>query len=90
MKRLFDRLRAKMCAPDKLLHILAGMAVASWSATGWPTLWWLPITAAVIAGAAKELYDRTGRGTVDRWDFIATTLGGAVVWGALLIKTLFS
>jgi hypothetical protein len=75
-----------MSAPDKLLHIIAGMAVASWAAILWPW-WWLPIAAAVLAGAAKEFYDMTGRGTVDAGDFWATVLGGAIVWVIVIVKT---
>jgi hypothetical protein len=33
-----------------------------------------------------EDYDRTGRGTVDVWDFWATVLGGAIVWAVAIMR----
>ena len=37
------------------------------------------VIAAVIIGAAKEIYDQTtGKGTPDVWDFVATFSGGLV------------
>lgn len=62
--------------PDKVLHFAAGAVVASaaYAVTG--SLWGA-VLAAALAGAAKEAYDATGRGTVDLWDFIATVVGAA-------------
>lgn len=59
---------------DKFLHFAAGAVVASaaYAITG--SLWGA-VLAAALAGAAKEAYDATGRGTVDLWDFIATVAG---------------
>ncbi len=61
---------------DKVLPFAAGAVVASaaYALTG--SLWGA-VLAAALAGAAKEAYDATGRGTVDRWDFIATVAGAA-------------
>lgn len=89
MKKLIDWLRSVWVAPDKLKHIIAGMAVASWTAILWPAwAWILPLVTSALAGALKELYDSTGRGTVDRNDFYATLTGGIVVWLAAIVKLL--
>ena len=69
--------------PDKQAHIFAGAAIASAVALYTTPLYGL--AAGVIAGAAKEIYDRTGRGTSDFKDFLATALGATVVLPALLL-----
>lgn len=90
MKRLIEWLRSVWAAPDKLKHIIVGMTLAVWSAMLIPSwAWILPLLVAAIAGAVKELYDSTGRGTVDRGDFWATLAGGIVVWFAAVAKLLF-
>jgi hypothetical protein len=62
---------------DKLLHLLAGAAIAATVALYTGPLYGL--AAGIAAGIAKELYDRAGYGTPDFKDFIATALGAAVV-----------
>jgi hypothetical protein len=52
-------------ANDKVLHALAGTAV--YGATG-------SLAACVAAGVGKEVYDATGRGTVEAADALATVL----------------
>ena len=62
---------------DKIYHAAAG-AIASavvFCVTSNP---WLGLAAAVVAGVAKEFWDSKGHGTVDVWDFVATTAGGTV------------
>lgn len=67
-------------AHDKLAHFFFGAlaaaagALLAWSADLPPVA--LPLAAAALVGAAKELRDRSGRGTVEFADF-AWTLGGA-------------
>jgi len=62
---------------DKVLHFAAGAVIASaaYALTG---SLWAAVLAAALAGAAKEAYDATGRGTVDAVDF-AATLAGALL-----------
>jgi hypothetical protein len=63
---------------DKKAHILAGAAIAgTLAAYGVPT--WCAFWSAVTIGALKEVWDAMGRGTPDRWDFIATALGATVI-----------
>lgn len=60
---------------DKAAHFLAGMALAALLVPfvlGWSLL---PV---VLAGAAKELRDRSGSGTYDPRDFWWTVAGGVV------------
>ena len=69
---------------DKILHLAAGAiasAVVFWI-SGNP---WLGLAAAVVAGVAKEYWDSRGHGTVDVWDFVATTAGGLLISLACLI-----
>ena len=67
-------------APDKKLHLLAGLIVALvvLFVTGSGQL---ACVAAIAAGALKELYDLANRDrhTPDIWDFAATALPGVVV-----------
>lgn len=62
---------------DKFLHACAGVIVSAfvYLVTRDPDY---SILAAFVVGAAKELYDATGRGSVEILDFIATGIGGAV------------
>ena len=63
---------------DKQAHFFAGAAIASTIALySGDAVWGLG--ACVVAAIGKELYDASGRGTPDVWDFVATALGGAVV-----------
>lgn len=56
---------------DKILHFLAGYAISIPFGNN-------AIVAATIVGLLKELYDSTGKGTVDKYDVIATGLGGVI------------
>ena len=71
-------------APDKAKHFVAGAVISL--VTGetagalklpHPRLW--AFGAAVLAGVAKEVYDRRRGGRFDPNDLAATALGGAVV-----------
>ena len=62
---------------DKVLHFAAG-AVISGAAYALTGSLWAAVLAAALAGAAKEAYDATGRGTVDLMDFIATVAGALI------------
>jgi hypothetical protein len=63
---------------DKQAHFFAGAAIASTiTLYGGNAVWGLVVC--VVAAIGKELYDATGRGTLDVWDAVATILGGAVV-----------
>jgi len=67
---------------DKQAHFWAGAAIAASV-----TLYAGPLfglAACVLAGAAKEVYDATGRGTPDVWDFVATVAGSVVILPILL------
>lgn len=90
MKTFINWLRSIWAAQDKVKHLFAGAIVAAWTAILWPAwAWILPPIFAALAGALKELYDSTGRGTVDRGDFYATLAGGVVVWIAVIVRLLF-
>ncbi len=60
---------------DKILHLLAGFSIAALLAPF--VLWWALLPVA-LAGAAKELRDRSGHGTYDPRDFWWTVAGGVV------------
>ena len=62
---------------DKLMHLLAGVAISL--LFGWlahDVL--IGFTSALVAGVAKEIYDYYGHGTSDFNDIIATAQGGVV------------
>jgi len=65
-----------MIPADKLLHILAGIAIAAAVAPFGA----VPAFCAVLfAAIGKELYDRTGRGTPELLDAVATIAGGVAL-----------
>lgn len=74
-----------MIPRDKLLHLAAGAAVSfaalMFAGPGWAAI------AGIVAGIAKELYDRDRRDrhTVDGMDAVATAIPGALIWLASLI-----
>lgn len=70
---------------DKLLHFIAGLVVAALMAFAAPSLRWLPLAAAVAAGAAKEAADQVRYGGWDWLDLLATALGGAVIQAMALV-----
>jgi hypothetical protein len=62
----------------KLLHLLVGITIA---ATLYP-LGLIPSgVAVVVASIGKELWDKTGRGTPELLDAVATIAGGAALLG---------
>ncbi len=59
---------------DKQAHFLGGMAIAALLC---PYMFLWAFFVAGFAGAAKEVRDYYGNGTVDFGDLLATVLGGA-------------
>lgn len=68
---------------DKVLHFGVGFVISLVMSLIDP---WLGFLAAVMAGLAKEFYDRTGRGHVEFMDFWWTGAGGFAA--ALLIEVI--
>lgn len=70
---------------DKQSHFWAGAAIGSTMvAYGFDPL--ISFVVASAIGALKEVWDKvSGTGTPDKWDFVATVVGAAIV---LPIKTL--
>lgn len=68
---------------DKQAHFWWGWAV---SATIFPLGFWFAILCAALVGAAKEVWDKRGHGTPDKFDFLATALGGIV--GAIVCSAI--
>ena len=68
---------------DKLLHILAGIAIA---ATVAPFGAVPAFLAVLIAAIGKELYDSTGRGTPELLDAVTTIAGGLslLAWHSII------
>jgi hypothetical protein len=68
-----------MLALDKQAHLWAGAAIAS-TFVAYAAAPWAAFVATVIIGAGKEVWDKvSGTGTLDVWDFVATSIGAAVV-----------
>lgn len=74
---------------DKALHIIAGTVAGTIGYIAAHFLshdpWIGALVAGVIAGAVKEVWDSTGKGTVDHMDAVATVAGALplVLVGAL-------
>lgn len=70
---------------DKKLHFLAGILISTAVCIVLPSEvagisgGAVGFAAATVAGALKELRDRMGFGQVEVADFLATSLGGAVI-----------
>ena len=63
---------------DKLIHMIAGFIITlAVSALYSPTL---GLVCAVIAGIAKELYDRWDYGVFDLDDLASTIVGGGIAF----------
>lgn len=62
-----------MIAHDKALHVIAGVVVFAVFQFVSPLVGLLMAT---TAGVVKELYDSTGKGTVDVMDVVYTVAGG--------------
>lgn len=89
------------CYPDKLFHLLAGLAVAAFFAWGYarwrgrPAPLWTQVAAVTLVAAAKEVYDwffaqpspvGFWRDRGPSWrDFVATLMGGAIYWLAVWV-----
>jgi len=71
---------------DKLYHFIAGAAITGVFAA-FPCLAPWAFVAGVVAGAAKEVYDKFGKGDASWWDFAATVIGAlsmqTVIWCVL-------
>lgn len=70
-------------AHDKKLHFITGLLLSLLVGAVWHPV--AGLIASVIAGAAKEIYDSTGRGTVDALDFVATAAGGLIGFVAIFM-----
>jgi hypothetical protein len=67
-----------MIAIDKQAHFLAGAVITL--AVGYVAPVLVAFIVTVVVGWAKELYDHfhPATHTADKWDFVATALGGGV------------
>ena len=63
---------------DKKAHFLAGAAIAG-LCVAYGVRPRDAFFIAAFAGALKEIVDRMGYGTPDKWDFVVTTIGGTLV-----------
>ena len=71
---------------DKQAHFWAGLAIMlSVSLFGG---WIAGLVVATAAGLLKEAYDSMGFGTPDRWDVVATMIGGLVGAGLYLARAM--
>ena len=72
---------------DKLKHIIAGAALSALAIVFLQELGMWNFLIVVLIGAAKEIvYDKMlGKGTPEFWDFMATSLGVAMVMVGYLV-----
>jgi hypothetical protein len=94
------------CYPDKLLHLLAGFAIAAafvWGYARWrrrPGPWWAHAAVVPVIAALKEIHDwlLSAPDTSGFWrdqgpswrDFLATVLGQILFWGVVWLWRLRS
>lgn len=72
-----------MIAIDKQAHFWWGWAV---SASLYPLFGWAGLILTAIMALGKEYRDSKGHGTPDKWDFVATVIGGIV--GSLAVSVI--
>lgn len=70
---------------DKLLHFIAGVIIALLFSTVHPVA---GLVVAILAGVAKELYDKAKGGLFDWKDLVFTVAGGLFVFISDLLKIL--
>lgn len=68
---------------DKLLHLAAGLVVGVVAMILFGH--GAAIVAAILAGAAKEIYDHIYDGVPDLGDFVVTAMGGGAIEAVALI-----
>lgn len=61
---------------DKQKHLIVGFIISLFC--GLCSHWSIGIAVASLAGAVKEFYDMTGRGTPEFADFVMTMVGGII------------
>lgn len=71
-----------MIALDKIIHTLAGAAIAA-ALMPWGVI--PAMLAVIVAAVGKEVWDAQGHGTPDRIDALATVAGGCAMLGWLLL-----
>lgn len=77
----------KIFSLDKILHFVVGALITALVALFFPVAAPAAFLAAIVAGFAKEIFDRFTDGNFDFVDFGATVLGGLtiqiLIWVAL-------
>lgn len=69
---------------DKQAHFYSGMALALTIGIFFSPFW--GFLAAIVAGIAKEVWDKAGQGTPDAMDMVATMVGGVAAFAVFMIK----
>ena len=68
---------------DKWLHFFAGVIIAAFCEITLHVEWcWWPV---LFAAAGKEFFDAWTTGQADWKDFVATVIGGLLIWGFALL-----
>ena len=79
MRKIWDKLvqLINKIPLDKLLHFLAGLIIAAFFAIIFGMkVCLIPV---IIAGFAKEFFDKLTTSTWEWWDLVATCLGGLLI-----------
>lgn len=79
MRKIWDKLvqLINKIPLNKLLHFLAGLIIASFFAIIFGMkVCLIPV---IVAGFAKEFFDKLTTGTWEWWDLVATCLGGLLI-----------
>lgn len=69
---------------DLQAHFYAGLAICL--AVSLFTTPLIGFGVALLAGLAKEVVDKMGFGTPDKWDFVATAVGGLLGFVLIMIS----
>lgn len=88
MRQLWDKLVQLLYKVpwDKWLHFFAGLIIAAFFAITFGMK--ACLVPAIIAGLAKELFDKKTTGILDWWDFGATCFGGLLIQLFVLLHLL--
>lgn len=86
IKELLNKFKGYLFVSDKWLHLSAGLFIAFWVGLFNP---FIGLGLAILAGVAKEVYDKVSeKGTPDVWDLVFTIIGALLGFANIFLMRL--